>query len=316
VAVHEHTGLLVERVPRRYGFMHLTFEEYFTARYLISHSKKRAQRIRLHLHQAHWHEPILLALGFVGLDYPDEASELLEMSILVEGIEAQDFGFAPSAYERLLGRDFLFSLRCLGDNILMRSQLLKRLCEQLADELLYDKGPARFERYRQALNEILPSLGRSEGAFLLVAHFDKTLQDSSTEVRYQTAESLGHLGQFFLEAMPELHKELLKAESRVRRRDAARLLGNLGQGDKATLDTLWCGLLDKDTDVRRACIQALVQLAKRDYTLVQPLEQRFIQSIHDTTTPQTGRSAQLPSPDTAYEGLWMLVTNTENASEK
>jgi hypothetical protein len=30
-AVREHTGLFVERAPRRYGFMHLTFEEYATS---------------------------------------------------------------------------------------------------------------------------------------------------------------------------------------------------------------------------------------------------------------------------------------------
>jgi len=29
IAVREHTGLFVERAPKRYGFMHLTFEEYF-----------------------------------------------------------------------------------------------------------------------------------------------------------------------------------------------------------------------------------------------------------------------------------------------
>ena len=32
-AVHEHTGLFVERAPKRYGFMHLTFEEYYAARH-------------------------------------------------------------------------------------------------------------------------------------------------------------------------------------------------------------------------------------------------------------------------------------------
>jgi energy-coupling factor transporter ATP-binding protein EcfA2 len=33
--VRHHTGLLVERAPNRYGFMHLTFEEYFAARELV-----------------------------------------------------------------------------------------------------------------------------------------------------------------------------------------------------------------------------------------------------------------------------------------
>lgn len=37
-AVREHTGLFVERAPKRYGFMHLTFEEYYVARHLVARS--------------------------------------------------------------------------------------------------------------------------------------------------------------------------------------------------------------------------------------------------------------------------------------
>ncbi len=70
-AVREHTGLFVERAPKRYGFMHLTFEEYYAARHLVARSRIRAQLIRQHLHDPRWDEPILLALGFVGLDYPE-----------------------------------------------------------------------------------------------------------------------------------------------------------------------------------------------------------------------------------------------------
>ena len=68
-AVHEHTGLFVERAPKRYGFMHLTFEEYYAARHLVARSRERAGLIREHLHKPRWEEPILLALGFVGLRF-------------------------------------------------------------------------------------------------------------------------------------------------------------------------------------------------------------------------------------------------------
>ncbi len=89
-AVREHTGLFVEKAPRRYGFMHLTFEEYYVARHLVARSKTRAKLIRQRLHQPRWEEPILLALGFVGLEYPAEASELVETAILAEGEEANE----------------------------------------------------------------------------------------------------------------------------------------------------------------------------------------------------------------------------------
>ena len=70
LTVREHTGLFVERAPQRYGFMHLTFEEYYAARYLISSSKNRSELISKHLHDPRWDEPILLALGFIGLRFP------------------------------------------------------------------------------------------------------------------------------------------------------------------------------------------------------------------------------------------------------
>jgi predicted NACHT family NTPase len=53
-AVREHTGLFVERAPKRYGFMHLTFEEYYAARHLVARSKDRANLIRKHLHMPRW----------------------------------------------------------------------------------------------------------------------------------------------------------------------------------------------------------------------------------------------------------------------
>lgn len=124
-AVREHTGLFVERAPRRYGFMHLTFEEYYAARYLVARSKTRVRLIRHHLHDPRWDEPILLALGFVGLESSLEAGELLETTILAEGEEAKTLNITPSAYEDLLGRDYLFALRCLGDN---QGVTLFRLC--------------------------------------------------------------------------------------------------------------------------------------------------------------------------------------------
>src|SRR6185295_10313079 len=112
-AVREHTGLFVERAPKRYGFMHLTFEEYYVARYITDlREKPKVELIRKHLHDPRWEEPILLALGFVGLDFPETAAELFEAAVLAEGEEAAELGVVPSSYEDILGRDFLFALKC------------------------------------------------------------------------------------------------------------------------------------------------------------------------------------------------------------
>lgn len=59
--VRGKTGILVERGKQRYGFLHLTFEEYFAARELEKR-KDRDDFIQAHLHHPRWREVIYLLL--------------------------------------------------------------------------------------------------------------------------------------------------------------------------------------------------------------------------------------------------------------
>lgn len=93
--VRQHTGVIVERAPRQYGFMHLTFEEYFAARELVRRPDRLAKRIYELRHQPRWQEPILLAIGYVSEAYPDMPGELIRTAILAEGEEAREEGSRP-----------------------------------------------------------------------------------------------------------------------------------------------------------------------------------------------------------------------------
>ncbi len=67
--VRETTGLFVERAPEMYGFMHLTFEEYFAARQIADNEiSEILEIIGPYRNQARWNEPILLALGYLSAD--------------------------------------------------------------------------------------------------------------------------------------------------------------------------------------------------------------------------------------------------------
>ena len=67
--VRETTGLFVERAPAVYGFMHLTFEEYYAARYIADNEIPDILNIiNTYRYQARWNEPILLALGYLSAD--------------------------------------------------------------------------------------------------------------------------------------------------------------------------------------------------------------------------------------------------------
>ncbi|MDJ0796544.1 MAG: tetratricopeptide repeat protein [Calothrix sp. MO_167.B12] len=77
--VRETTGLFVERAPGVYGFMHLTFEEYFAARYIADNDiSEILEIIDLRLHEPRWREPILLALGYYGVHFPNMINKLVK----------------------------------------------------------------------------------------------------------------------------------------------------------------------------------------------------------------------------------------------
>ncbi|BAZ10596.1 signal transduction protein [Calothrix sp. NIES-4071] len=77
--VRETTGLFVEKMPGVYSFMHLTFEEYFAARYIADNDQSEIlQLIQKHLDEARWNEPLLLALGYYGSHFSAQFKKLAE----------------------------------------------------------------------------------------------------------------------------------------------------------------------------------------------------------------------------------------------
>jgi hypothetical protein len=66
--MRQMTGLLIERGHDAFGFLHLTFQEYFAGRALAQLGDQgRWEAIRRHLHDPRWREPILLCAGRLGV---------------------------------------------------------------------------------------------------------------------------------------------------------------------------------------------------------------------------------------------------------
>ncbi|MEU7955961.1 NACHT domain-containing protein [Micromonospora humida] len=160
-----HTGLLVERAPGRYGFAHLTFEEYYAGRALAfrGSATDRISEIRRRLHDPRYEEPILLALGLIGTDYVEQIDEVVAKAIYPA------LG-NPSPYEDLLGRDFLFMLRVLADDTPLPTATIDAVINQAIDEWL-DQGHSRcrFSAYRNALLGRLAELGGTKAGERLQA---------------------------------------------------------------------------------------------------------------------------------------------------
>jgi len=167
-----HTGLLVERAAGRYGFPHLTFEEYYAGRALAFEglAADRPSTMRSRLHDPRYDEPILLGLGLVGRVQPEEVERLMAEAILgASGV--------PTRYEELLGRDFLFSLRVLADDVPLGAISVDRLLQQAMDEWFDPNSRCRFSKYQAALQERLSGLGATRGVARLHLAMD-TLAES------------------------------------------------------------------------------------------------------------------------------------------
>ncbi len=89
--VREHSGLLIDRGGKRFGFLHLTFMEYLAGADLANQFQRSGGEgrrfiidcITQHAHESEWRETILLALGYLGLKLRfDEATTDVLQSLL------------------------------------------------------------------------------------------------------------------------------------------------------------------------------------------------------------------------------------------
>jgi hypothetical protein len=136
--IERHSGLLVERAPGRWGFPHLTFEEFYAGRSLAfeGRASDRGGQIRRRLHDARYDEPILLALGLIGRNQPEELEAIFDAAILAKGDDASRLQLQRSEHEALLGRDFRFALRALADEIAAAPDVTDELLRQAIQEAM------------------------------------------------------------------------------------------------------------------------------------------------------------------------------------
>ena len=115
----EHVGILYprgydDRHHEVFGFLHLTFEEYFAGRELARRWKQGTVQLRDYLHRPRWEEPFRLAAAHLS----DEDDETLAERFVREVFEA------GSPFEKECHRDLLLAARCLGDDVRVSPELV------------------------------------------------------------------------------------------------------------------------------------------------------------------------------------------------
>jgi len=154
-------GLLCERGLGRYGFFHLTFEEYLAAYHLARRDlRKRAEMLAAHWEDDRWREVLLLAAGVLGVVDGHQSDASVYVTSLRQ-LEPAD----PAN----LGRGVVLAGRALADigqrnvNLITRRDVMRDLRLTMQDRDLETEGlhdPARVEpRTRYAAGEAWDELG-------------------------------------------------------------------------------------------------------------------------------------------------------------
>ncbi|AFZ61343.1 caspase family protein [Anabaena cylindrica FACHB-243] len=122
--VQEDIGLLAARGQFLYGFLHLTFQEYLAALYLIRSKDTAAQEIISRLDDPRWREPILLVLGHISsnwasgeckeilqalLDADDPLGDLLPRTPLLMAIAMEEMGNISEQIVEEVAKRLLFA---------------------------------------------------------------------------------------------------------------------------------------------------------------------------------------------------------------
>ena len=88
-AIAEHQGILVERSQRIFSFAHLSFQEYFTAKWFDKHTRNGSLELLLtHIEDDQWREVFLLTSSLLGKD--DAEYFFLEFSQQIQKMGASN----------------------------------------------------------------------------------------------------------------------------------------------------------------------------------------------------------------------------------
>ncbi|ETX05241.1 MAG: hypothetical protein ETSY2_24115 [Candidatus Entotheonella gemina] len=147
----EQLGLLVERAPDAFSFLHLSVQEYLAARFL-SERQDGFDRLKPHLHHPRWREVVLLTAGCLRGDYATAfVQNILDAHSPFESLlsRALVLGQRPRAsfIHRIIGQgrqaglkiktillsimDILLAADCIGDGVSMPVTLSQRICDTL-----------------------------------------------------------------------------------------------------------------------------------------------------------------------------------------
>jgi hypothetical protein len=288
-------GLLAERGRDAFGFLHLTFQEYFAGRALARISPEECwAQIQPRLHQPRWREPILLCAGQLGIkeQRPDWATDL-----------AQRILEADSEHEAILHRDVFLAASVAADDVGIKPALLESLHARLAP-LLHASIPIVRDMAIIGLAH-LARVGVTQTTQTLLT----TLADPGLRLPVIAVTAL-LLGDSALDVLYGAVRQCLSDDNWQVRGAAVAALGPLAAVDeqlKAELQT-WLGMVNEYFDEGQTdrILQVLIDIYASLLASDQELRQQFVSRLDapDWQSRHAAARALIAMPGGAPVDLW------------
>ncbi|HVT18578.1 MAG TPA: HEAT repeat domain-containing protein [Thermoanaerobaculia bacterium] len=228
--IRERTGLFVERGLNEYGFVHLTFEEYFAA-LAIAGPRNLVKSFREHvlpvLHNPHWRECVLLAAGAFADRQREDAEEFIRLIARAKS----------NPYESLLGLDLRLAIRCLGDDVPVREPFYDEI-ERMVRAWIAGAARLALDRLAKTASEVA---GTRIAERLVPIAIEASRRADGYE-RARAARMLGNLGVH--RALPRL-EEMLKGGDKPEGWETRVAFGKLASRDD--LPRVYEMLYDKES---------------------------------------------------------------------
>ena len=277
-------GLLVERGRDAFGFLHLTFQEYFAARALARMAPDTGwDAIKPHLHHPRWREPILLCAGQLGIveGRRDQANALAGRILK-----------AQSAHEDILCRDLFLTAALAADDVGLTPVLFHDLAIRL---IALQDSPVPIIR-DTALGGLaqLARLGHGVALEVLLESLKKThlkLHVTRAVKGVLSAQTCVPIRQAVLERLTDGRYDVRQA--------AVQALAGLVDSDTAVRQAVLERLTDGQDGVRQAAVQALAGLVDSDTAVRQAVLERLTDEWYGVRQAAVQALAGLVGSDTA-----------------
>jgi HEAT repeat protein len=291
------SGLLQHLGGNRYGFPHLTFQEYLAARFIAKNDSGYIGLVMAHLHESWWQEVHLLTIGHLGSggEQTPRAATLLQniLGLYPRPRESLMGGFSRVQLDRhiawTLGREFELAVNAVAE--CAPDSRLEGVKEVLAEQAVFLARQFLSHPYRIKIQQgLLRTITRVPiGARVLIDYLSHANseyfreQDQWINILNQLTEA--ELAQSEKETMIKLVLSVLQdlgyqtptKHSRAKYdwliMNAVRYLGRFGNGNQEAVKTLLIVLQNPNYVVREAVAESLGLLGMSNEEVIKALFQ-------------------------------------------